>query len=116
MSYTIYLFRKEVKEKNTTLEFLENDKLVTKFSDEQFLSLKKRLGIYGFEIESDQKDTVSFRFKDKALAIQALLTKSQLSFSSGFSEEAIFEISMTASEFTDSGDYVVFDLQEGAWE
>jgi len=116
MSYHVYLFRKEVKEQNADLGFLENDELVVQFTVEQFEQLKKRLLTYGFQIENESSDLINFNFKGGQLGISVFLRKSQLSFSSGFSQEAIFEICMTASEFTDSEEFAVFNPQEGKWE
>ncbi|WP_052598687.1 hypothetical protein [Aureispira sp. CCB-QB1] len=116
MSYHVYLFRKEVKEQNTGFEFLENENLVLNFTAEQFISLKERLLRYQFQIEKETADSIEFNFKGGQYGIVAILTKSQLSFSSGFSEDGIFEIGMTASEFTDTGDFAKFDPQLGEWE
>jgi len=116
MSYHIYLFRKEVKEQNTGFEFLEKEELIPDFTAEQFKKLKTRLGNYGFQIENEHPDVINFNFKGGQYGISVRLTKSQLSFSSGFSQNGIFEIDMTASEFTDSGEFAKLDPQEGKWE
>ncbi len=116
MSYHIYLFRKEVKDQNKGFDFLENDELITYFNDDQFESLKNRLLRYGFQIENTHRDSINFNFKGGLYGISVLLTKSQLSFSSAFTEEGIFEINMTSSEFTDTNEFVKFDPQEGKWE
>mgnify|MGYP000533248333 CR=1 FL=1 len=116
MSYHVYLFRKEVKEQNDGFNFLENDNLVVDFTAEQFEQLKNRLVKYGFQIENEASNLVNFNFKGGQYGISVMLTKSQLSFSSGFSENGIFEISMTASEFTDTGEFAKLNPQEGKWE
>ena len=116
MSYHIYLFRKEVKEENKGFEFLERDELITPFTDEQFKGLKKRLSRYGFEITNEQSNSVQYNFKGGQHGIEAWLTKAQLSFTSGFSQDGIFEINMTASEFVDTGEFAKLDPQEGKWE
>lgn len=116
MSYHVYLFRKEVKEQNKGFEFLENEALVLPFSNNQLEGLKKRLLIYDFEIEQETTDSVTFTFKGGQYGIRAQLTKLQLSFSSDSSEDGIFEIGMTASEFTDDEAFAKFDPQHGAWE
>ena len=116
MGYTVYVFRKEVKENNEDLSFLENGNLITPFSNEQFISLKERLLRYGYEIENSTEETVTFNFKGGQLGISAMLTKNQLSFSSGFTENGVAEISLTASEIIDSGDLVKYDPQDGQWE
>ena len=116
MGYTIHLFRKEVKEQNSGFDFLENDKLVLKFTAEQFEKLKTRLLSYGYQIEREEDHYINFNYKGGELGITASLTKAQLSFSSGFSQNGIFEIGMTASEFTDSEEFTKLDLQAGGWE
>jgi len=116
MGYHVYLFRKEVKEQNSNFDFLENEELVVKFTEEQLIKLKTRLLTYGFQIENENPNSVRLNFKDGLYGISALLTKSQLSFSSGFSENGIFEIGMTASEFTDTGEFVKLDPQAEGWE
>lgn len=116
MGYTVHLFRKEVKEQNSEFDFLENDKLVLDFTAAQFKKLKTRLLNYGYQIEREEDNYINFNFKDGQLGITASLTKSQLSFSSGFSQNGIFEIGMTASEFTDSEEFAKLDLQAGGWE
>jgi len=50
------------------------------------------------------------------MGINAHLTKQQLSFSSGFDQNGIFEIAQTASEFADSGEFKKLDPQDGQWE
>ncbi len=114
MGYHVYLFRKEVKEQNSGFDFLEQEELVLNFTEEQFENLKNRLLRYGYERENESSKSI--RFQNKPSGTTALLTRSQLSFSSGLSEDGVFEISMTASEFTDSGEFAKFDPQEGAWE
>jgi len=116
MSYHVYLFRKEVKENNINFDFLENDELITKFTVEQFESLKQRLLRYKFQIENEQTNSITFNFQGGQLGISVLLTKSQLAFSSGFTENGIFEICMTALEFTDNGEFEVFNPQLGKWD
>ncbi len=56
---------------------------------------------------------MAFGFKNDE-GVSALLTSSALYFSA--TGEGVFEISMTASEFTDSGEFVKYDPQNGRWE
>ena len=111
MSYQIYLFRKEVKEQNQDFEFLENDDLILDFSKEQFENLKERILKYKYKIESENASQI--RFKHPENNAIAILMKNQLSFSSGFSVRDIFEIEMTASEFTDTGEFAKLNPQKG---
>ena len=116
MSYDVYLFRKEVKEQNKGFDFLEKEDSLIQFTEEQFDSLKRRLLSYKFEIENEQENAISFNFQGGKLGISVLLTEAKLAFSSNFSVDGIFEIGMTASEFTDSGEFVKYDPQAGGWE
>ena len=116
MSYDIFLFKKEAKEQNKGLEILEIEDSTWDFSQEQFEGLKKRMLVYGFQIVSEKPSVISFNFKGGLYGIRASLCKSYLAFSSDFSENGIFEICMTASEFTDNGEFAVFDPQQGGWE
>jgi hypothetical protein len=90
--------------------------LVTPFTDEQFEKLKSRLIRYGYQIESQSPNEVAFNFKGGKFGIAAMLTTRQLSFSSGFDQNGVAEISLTASEFTDSGEFKKLDPQDGGWE
>lgn len=116
MGYDVFLFRKEVKERNSTLDFLEREDLVVPFTDEQFNKLKARLLRYGYEVEHESASEVRFNFKGGKFGIAAALTKNQLSFSSGFDQNGVAEISLTASELTDSGEFKKLDPQDGGWE
>jgi hypothetical protein len=116
MGYDVFIFRKEVKEQNSDLEFLENSDLVTPFTDDQFEKLKSRLIKYGYQIENESPKEVTFNFKGGKLGITVMLTGRQLSFSSGFDQNGVAEISMTASEFTDTGEFRKLDPQDGGWE
>lgn len=116
MGYSVYLFRKEVQEQNSDLEFLENEALITPFTDQQFEALKTRLIRYGYQVTHESGNNISFNFKGGKYGIQAILSRNQLSFSSGFDENGVAEISLTASEFTDSGAFRKLDPQDGGWE
>jgi hypothetical protein len=116
MGYHIYLFRKEVKENNRDLEFLENYELITPFTDDQFNTLKSRLLRYGYQVENEQHDSLTLNYKGGQSGISVVLTRRQLSFSSGFDQAGVFEISQTASEFTDTGEFKKLDPQDGQWE
>lgn len=116
MGYTVYVFRKEVKENNSDLSFMENEDLIMPFTDDQFNRLKDRLMKYGYQTENSTEETITFNFKGGQYGIVAMLTKNQLSFSSGFTEDGVAEISLTASEIIDSGDLVKYDPQDGQWE
>jgi len=116
MSYDIQLYRKEVKEKERKAEdenFFDNENNLLPFTPAQKTYLKERLLTYDYAIEHEDKDTLSYRNKNEEYA-SALLTDRGLYFSA--SGEAIFEISMTASEFTDTSEFVKYDPQADGWE
>lgn len=116
MSYSVFLFRKEVKENNQGFDFLENEALIMPFSEHQFEKLKSKLLKYGYQIEYQTPELLKFNYRDGQYGIEATLSKTQLSFSSDFSENGIFEISQTASEFADDGELKKLDPQSGGWE
>lgn len=116
MSYSIYLLRKEVKEQNADNEFFENEDRITKFTAIQFAKLKERLLLYKYVLKQEEKDKVAFDYPFEKHGISAILTKNYLAFNSSFATNAIFEILMTATEFTDTQEYLVFNPQEGGWQ
>lgn len=116
MSYTVYVFRKEVQKEQQDFSFLEEEEKILPFSPAQLEQLKNRLLSYGFQIEREDGEDLFFNYKGGLYGIEAHLRATQLSFSSGYSQEGIFEIGMTASEFTDSGEFAKLDVQAGGWE
>jgi len=117
MGYSVYLFRKEMKEKYPSeFEFLEDEDQIVSFTKEQFEGLKKRLISYGYQVEQENDQSVLFNFKGGKFDIEAALNIKCLSFSSTYSEDGIAEILLTSSEFTDSGEFAKLDLQVDGWE
>lgn len=118
MSYDIQLYRVETKQKETTAnieDFFDNGENLVPFSDAQFYELKERLLKYGYEQEQEDEFGLHFNNPDENYGT-ALLTNAALYFTAGWNENAIFEIGMTASEFTDSGEFAKYDPQNGGWE
>jgi hypothetical protein len=112
MSYDVQLFRVETKQnhyKNPTAEFFENEDNLVRFTPEQKQGLHERLLQYDFAEEGDG----SFGHPEFKTA-SVLLTDRALYFSA--SGDDAFEISMTASEFTDSGEFAKYDPQDEGWE
>lgn len=116
MSYTVYLFRKEVQEEQQDFSFLEKEDKIKPFTPIQFQQLKNRLLTYGFQLEKETPNSLHFNYKGGLYGIEARLYPTHLSFSSSYSQEGIFEIGMTASEFTDTGEFAKLDLQAEGWE
>lgn len=117
MSYDIQLFRKETKEKYDTYEsegFFESEENLEKFSKEQRKELFDRLIRYGYFVETDNESETTFGFKNDN-TVSAFLTENGL-YLSASGVDGIFEINMTASEFTDTGEFIKYDPQDNGWE
>ncbi|MBK1897209.1 hypothetical protein [Chryseobacterium paridis] len=116
MSYDIHLFRTETKIRERELNdesFFDNDENLELFTAVQIEELKARLTKYKYVLQ--EKSKYGFHFEHPEYG-QALLTDGALYFSTSFNEENIFEVGMTASEFTDTGEYQKYDPQNGEWE
>jgi len=118
MGYDISLYRIETKEKEEITDdenVFEKEENLVPFTEEQFLELKKRLILYGYHLSEESVHGLQFNHTDEDYGT-ALLTKEALFFRAGWNESSIFEVGMTASEFTDSGEYAKYDWQNGEWE
>lgn len=81
----------------------------TAFSDHQLDVLKSRLLNYNYEIMRIVDGALHFKkSKDESSAV-AYLTCYAISFSTSFNQQDRFKISMTASEFTDTGEFAKYD-------
>ena len=116
MSYSVILFRREVKDQNKGFDFLEEGASIPDFTTEQFEKLKARLLKYGYQIESENNTAIEFNFKGGLFGIRAALYKNQLTFRAGTNEHGVFEVSQFASESTNTGEFAKLDMQEGKWE
>jgi hypothetical protein len=121
MSYDVQLYRREVQEKYAQQHdesFFEDDQNLLPFTSTQKQALHERLLRYGYQMLSQQPDHTEYELmRDNAARIGALLFNNCLSFStSPASFEDIFEVRMTASEFTDDGDFAKYDQQLDGWE
>ena len=113
MSYDIALYRietKEKEEKSTEDSFFENDDNLIQLTEQQFQELKERLLHYDYEISKEDDFGLHFEHQDEDYGT-ALLTRQALYFIASWNEDSIFEIGMTASEFTDTGEYAKYDFQ-----
>ncbi|WP_306350219.1 hypothetical protein [Flavobacterium sp. '19STA2R22 D10 B1'] len=116
MSYDIQLFRIETKEKqqqSNDKDFFDNQNNFEPFTEEQIQNLTKRLLRYNYFLTAENQYGIHFQFEEED-NISVLLTDSALYFSA--TGEGIFEIGMTASEFTDTEEYAKYDSQNGGWE
>ena len=116
MSYDIQLYTTATKKRHLEAannEFFDHEENLVSFTPEQKEYLKQRLLKYGYTIEREQNGYIFFTIEDN-YSVTSLLTDKALFFSS--SDEGIFEISMTASEFTDTEEFEKYDPQNGGWE
>lgn len=117
MSYDIQIFRSETKVKEQQSgsdDFFDNADNLVPFTDEQFKELKNRLLDYDYELTNEDKS--GLHFSNEEYGILALLTHRGLYFQTSGDEDDIFEMGMTASEFTDSGTFAKYDPQADGWE
>ena len=119
MSYDVQLFRIEVKKNHQTAgkeDFFEDENNLVPFTPEQRQRLHDRLLNHGYVVSgSPASGTTEFVFKG-GLGITVLLTERALYFQSSFNTNGIFEISQTASEFTDDDAFAKYDPQADGWE
>lgn len=118
MSYTVTIYRTEVRTRQRTYEkddFFENHENLLPFTPEQKQYLENQLLNYGYIAQPDNATDIKFEHK-KLKGVTALLTNHALYFQSGFTEQGVFEISMTTSEFTETDEFVKYDPQNDGWE
>jgi hypothetical protein len=119
MSYDIQLFRIETKEREQKqphcedLTFFENEENLEPFTEMQMLQLKQRLSNYEYNFVKEDEYGYHFTHSEYGFA---LLTKRALYFTTSFNEDSIFEVGMTVSEFTDTGEFAKYDPQNDGWE
>lgn len=112
MSYDVQLFRTETKtkhEESADENFFEKKENLVPFTPEQKNELHERLLQYDYVVNGEG----SYGHPDLK-SVSVLLTDRAVYFSAGGDD--IFDISMTASEFTDSGHFVKYDPQDMGWE
>lgn len=118
MSYRITLYRietKEKEEKSNDENFFDQEENLVPFTPQQFQELKERMLQYDYEVAEENHLGFHFSHQDEDFGT-ALLTEKALYFTASFDENSIFEVGMTASEFTDTGEYAKYDFQNGEWE
>ena len=116
MSYTISLYTVYTKEKEQQLaqpDFFEKDENLERFTPKQKSELENRLLKYQYKLIGDSQNRKRLEHADFG---EAFLTDRGLYFSTSNSFECIFEVGMTASEFTDTGEFAKYDSQAGGWE
>ncbi|MGG5211088.1 hypothetical protein ACQWU4_19375 [Chryseobacterium sp. MIQD13] len=118
MSYNIQLFSIKTKEKEQAADddsFFDREENLVSLTEEQIDGLKERLLKYKYELVSEDDAGIHFNHSDEDFG-RALLTKKGLYFNANLSESSIFEVGMTASEFTDTGEFAKYDPQNEGWE
>ncbi|SHG89330.1 hypothetical protein [Chryseobacterium vrystaatense] len=118
MSYNIQLFSIQTKEKEQAAEddsFFDLEENLIPFTEKQVAGLKERLLKYKYEFIREDDHGLHFNHPDEDFGT-ALLTEKGLYFNASLSESSIFEVGMTASEFTDTGEFVKYDPQNDGWE
>lgn len=116
MSYDLKLFRKEIRRQyGNDFSFLENEEDLEPFTEKQKETIRRRLKIYGYQIEDESGASTTFNFRGGELGITAFMSNTSLTFScAGRSQEGLFEILQTSDELSDS-EFLTLNLQEGAW-
>ncbi|NML69009.1 hypothetical protein HHL23_04270 [Chryseobacterium sp. RP-3-3] len=118
MSYNIQLFSIETKEKEKAADddsFFDREENLVPFTGEQMAGLKERLLKYKYALVREDETGIHFSHPDEDFG-SALLTDKSLYFNANLSESSIFEVGMTASEFTDTGEFAKYDPQNEGWE
>ncbi|UWX62199.1 hypothetical protein N0B40_07870 [Chryseobacterium oranimense] len=118
MSYTIQLFSIETKEKEQAAgddSFFDREENLVPLTEDQVTRLKERLLRYKYELVREDEAGLHFNHPDEDFG-NALLTGKGLYFRANLSENSIFEVGMTASEFTDTGEFAKYDPQNEGWE
>lgn len=117
MSYDISLYRIETREKQNVSddEFFENEDNLVPFTDQQFAELKQRLLAYEYVIDKKDEDGIHFSHPDEDYGT-VLLCSAAVYFTASWNGDSIFEVGLTASEFTDTGAYAKYDPQNEGWE
>jgi hypothetical protein len=118
MSYNIQLFSIETKEKEKAADddsFFDREENLVPFTGEQISGLKERLLKYKYALVREDETGIHFSHSDEDFG-NALLTDKGLYFNANLSESSIFEVGMTASEFTDTGEFAKYDPQNEGWE
>lgn len=116
MSYSIYLFKAGTKVKYQSYkgeDFFENNTNLEPFTQEMMNKIKERLGRYNYRYINKTQYGEVFGYEDFG---EVLLSNHGLYFTAGTNSDSIFEIEMTASEFTDTGELEKYNPQTDEWE
>jgi hypothetical protein len=118
-TYHVFLYRHEVKVKHRAC--MEEDKVffynpynILPFTEAQKTELKRILLFKRYSVVQERDTMIFFEYKNDGVV--AVLTDSVLYFVATWDDDNIFEIRMTASEFTDTEEFAKYDPQHRGWE
>jgi hypothetical protein len=117
MSYAIYLYHPEVKDKASQgldLDAFEHPAL-PESTVQRFLA---RLSKYGYRPEHQSPDCQDFVKNVGTCPVQVRVFKTEIAFSVPFSNDfqnGVFEALQTSAELCDADDLVTYNPQEGTW-
>ncbi|RZK42357.1 MAG: hypothetical protein EOO57_01045 [Hymenobacter sp.] len=117
MGYDVQLYRWENIDRERQYQgedFFADDAQVLPFTPAQAQALHQRLLAYGYQLVRQAAGQQYYLLPEAGTS--ALLTPQGLFFSAGPSLASRFEAGMTASEFTDTGEFAKYDPQAGGWE
>jgi hypothetical protein len=120
MGHEVRLFRIETKQRAQELgdeHFFDDgdENILEPLTGQQLEQLRKRLAGYNYEFQN--KDVFGEHFYNSEEDTSALLTERGLYFTAeGWDVDKISEIEMTASEFTDTGEFAKYEPQNVGWE
>jgi len=109
MSYDVQLFKRETKireQQSTGEDFFENEFNLEPFTQLEKQGLHGRLLRYGYSFSGNNDLQKDIQYKHEEEEISVLLTDRGLYFST---TGDVFEVAMTASEFTDNDAFVKYD-------
>ena len=116
MSYDVQLFKRETKireQQSTEEDFFDNEFNLEPFTQSEKQELHERLLRYGYSSSGDSDLQQDIQYEHEEEEISVLLTDRGLYFST---TGGVFEVAMTASEFTDNEAFAKYDPQLGGWE
>ena len=116
MSYDVQLFKKETKireQQSADEDFFANKHNLKPFTAQEKQELHERLLRYGYAISGNSDLAGDIEYEHEEETISVLLTDRALYFST---TGDVFEVAMTASEFTDNDAFVKYDQRNGGWE
>ncbi len=118
-TYHVSLYCHEVKVKHrasgdTVSDFFSNADNLLPFTSAQKAELKRVLLHKHYSVVQEREKMIFFKYKNEGVV--AVLNDFLLHFIATWDDNNIFEIRMTASEFTGDDEFAKYDPQNGGWE